>query len=174
MATRPSKDKPRVDVAEIQKLIRMIERSPVTEFELVDNDLKIRISKNGSHHEVTMMPAPMAMPQMGYAPAPMQMPAMMPGAPAPAAESRPAPSANMIEIKAPMVGTYYRAPSPDADPYVRVGDVVDVGKVLCIIEAMKLMNEIESEVKGKIVEMLVENAQPVEFGQVLFRIERAG
>ncbi len=73
-----------------------------------------------------------------------------------------------------MVGTFYRAPSPDADPYVRVGDIVEPGKVLCIIEAMKLMNEIEAEVKGRIVDIVAENAQPVEFGQVMFRIERIG
>ncbi|MBK6910002.1 MAG: acetyl-CoA carboxylase biotin carboxyl carrier protein [bacterium] len=176
MSTRPTKDKPRLDIAEIQKLIRMIERSPITEFELVENDLKIRISKNGSHPEITMMPAQMAMPQMGYAPqqmAAMQAPLAAPTAPAAASETR-APSANTVDVKAPMVGTLYRAPSPDAEPYIRVGDMVEPGKVLCIIEAMKLMNEIECEVKGRVVEILVDNAQPVEFGQVLFRIERAG
>jgi len=80
-------------------------------------------------------------------------------------------SKNLIEIKAPMVGTFYRAPSPGAKPYVEVGDVIEPGTVLCIIEAMKLMNEIKSEVKGKIVEILVENGEPVEFGQPLFLVE---
>ncbi len=78
---------------------------------------------------------------------------------------------NTVDIKAPMVGTYYRSPSPEAAPYVSVGDTIGIGQVLCIIEAMKLMNEIKSEVRGKILEMLVDNAEPVEFGQVIFVIE---
>jgi len=80
---------------------------------------------------------------------------------------------NRVVITSPMVGTFYRAPAPDADPYVEVGTQVEVGQTVCIIEAMKLMNEIESEVKGRIVQMLVENAQPVEFGQKLFLVEPA-
>ncbi|MFA5156245.1 MAG: acetyl-CoA carboxylase biotin carboxyl carrier protein [Candidatus Omnitrophota bacterium] len=79
--------------------------------------------------------------------------------------------ANAVEIKAPMVGTFYRAPSPEAAPYVEVGQVIETGHVICIIEAMKLMNEIKSEVKGKIIEVLVDNAEPVEFGQPMFLIE---
>jgi acetyl-CoA carboxylase biotin carboxyl carrier protein len=75
---------------------------------------------------------------------------------------------NLLEVTSPMVGTFYRAPAPDADPYVEIGTIVEVGQTVCIIEAMKLMNEIESEVKGRIVRILVENAQPVEFGQKLF------
>ena len=78
---------------------------------------------------------------------------------------------NTIDIKAPMVGTYYRSPSPEAAPYVSVGDTIGIGQVLCIIEAMKLMNEIKSEVRGRILEILVDNAEPVEFGQVIFVIE---
>jgi len=174
MSTRTSKEKPRIDIAEIQKLIRMIERSPINEFELVENDLKIRISKNGASGSVTMVSAPQ-MPNlapMGY---PTQAPIMHAApsvAPTAATTPAPVPSANTVEIKAPMVGTFYRAPSPDTDPYVRVGDIVEPGKVLCIIEAMKLMNEIEAEFKGRVVDVLVENAQPVEFGQAMFRIER--
>jgi oxaloacetate decarboxylase alpha subunit len=78
---------------------------------------------------------------------------------------------HLVAIVSPMVGTFYRAPAPDADPYAEVGDVVEVGQTVCIIEAMKLMNEIESEVKGRVVRILVENAQPVEYGQKLFLIE---
>lgn len=176
MSTRTSKEKTRIDIGEIQKLIRMIERSPINEFELVESDLKIRISKNGLSSQ--LIPAGMQLPAvpLGYsAPAPLAAMQSLPTAsPVTAASVQSAPTANIVEVKAPMVGTFYRAPSPDADPYVRVGDIVEIGKVMCIIEAMKLMNEIEAEFKGKIVDVLVENAQPVEFGQVMFRIERIG
>lgn len=91
---------------------------------------------------------------------------------APAAEQAPAVAlTNTIEVKAPMVGTFYRAPNPEAPPYVEVGQVIEPGQVICIIEAMKLMNEIKSEIKGKISEVLAENAEPVEFGQPLFLVE---
>ncbi|MBK6766962.1 MAG: acetyl-CoA carboxylase biotin carboxyl carrier protein [bacterium] len=145
-------------------------RSPINEFELVENDLKIRISKNG-HGQVTVMSAPQlqAMPQLGYAPQMPAVPQMQQAAPATVPESRPTPPTNTVEIKAPMVGTFYRAPSPDAESYVRVGDVIEPGRVLCIIEAMKLMNEIEAEIKGRIVDIVAENALPVEFGQVMFQ-----
>jgi acetyl-CoA carboxylase biotin carboxyl carrier protein len=87
------------------------------------------------------------------------------------AQAKDAAQAKTAEIKAPMVGTFYRAPAPEAPPYAEVGQVVDVGQVICIIEAMKLMNEIKAEVKGKILEILVDNAEPVEFGQPMFLIE---
>ncbi len=170
MATvRPRSERGRLELQEIKRLIEMIERSPITEFELVDKDLRIRISKNGkesaptAHAAVLPVPAvPVAAPVNGATPA-------APVAAAPA----PAKSVTLHEVKSPMVGTMYRAPAPDADPYVRVGDMVEPGKVLCIVEAMKLMNELECEVSGRIVEICVENAQPVEFGQVMFRIETA-
>ncbi|MGH7682406.1 MAG: acetyl-CoA carboxylase biotin carboxyl carrier protein [Candidatus Eiseniibacteriota bacterium] len=104
-------------------------------------------------------------------------PAMMAGATAPpaaaSAESKEeaAPAANLIAIKSPMVGTFYRSPAPDADPYVEENSSIDVGQTVCIVEAMKLMNEIESDVKGRITSILVENGQPVEYGQVLFQVE---
>ncbi|RPH94603.1 acetyl-CoA carboxylase biotin carboxyl carrier protein [candidate division KSB1 bacterium] len=164
--TRPKVDKSRFDLHEIKKLIELIERSPITEFELVEKDLRVRISKNGSApvhgREPSVVPAmvaPIAAPLPAAAAAPVET--------APPAE----PKRQLYELKSPMVGTFYRAPSPDADPYVRVGDVVEPGKVLCIVEAMKLMNELESEVRGRIVEILIDNAQPVEFGQILFRID---
>ncbi|TNE88970.1 MAG: acetyl-CoA carboxylase biotin carboxyl carrier protein, partial [Deltaproteobacteria bacterium] len=94
-------------------------------------------------------------------------------APAPAANAPAADDPNLKTIESPMVGTFYRAPNPDADVFVKVGDSVSPGKVLCIVEAMKLMNEIESEVSGTIVEILVENGQPVQFGQPLFKIRPA-
>ena len=86
-------------------------------------------------------------------------------------EPAPAPAANLLPIKSPMVGTFYRSPAPDADPYVEENSAVDVGQTVCIVEAMKLMNEIESDVRGRIARILVENAQPVEYGQVLFLVE---
>jgi acetyl-CoA carboxylase biotin carboxyl carrier protein len=94
--------------------------------------------------------------------------------PAPVAAAPASPTAeNATVIVSPMVGTFYRAPAPDADPYVEVGDMVEVGQTVCIVEAMKLMNEIESDFRGRVVRILVENAQPVEFGQKLFLIEPA-
>ena len=160
---RPKVERGRIELHDIKKLIEMIERSPITEFELVEKDLKIRISKNGTAPSaVHAMPAPIAAMHL---PAPATAAAEV--AP-PVPEVKPP---QIHEVKSPMVGTFYRAPSPDAEPYVRIGDVVEPGKVLCILEAMKLMNEFEAEVRGKIVDILVENAQPVEFGQVLFRID---
>jgi acetyl-CoA carboxylase biotin carboxyl carrier protein len=95
------------------------------------------------------------------------------GAASPAAPALPAKTEQHAAITSPMVGTFYRAPAPDADPYVEVGDIVEVGQTICIVEAMKLMNEIESEVRGRVVKILVENAQPVEYGQTLFLVEPA-
>ena len=97
-------------------------------------------------------------------------PVAAPGSPAPAA----APPSHLVEIKSPMVGTFYSAPEPGAEPYVKAGSRVATGQVVCIIEAMKIMNEIESEVAGVVREVLVENAQPVEFGQLLFRVDPHG
>jgi acetyl-CoA carboxylase biotin carboxyl carrier protein len=162
--SRPKVEKSRFDLQEIKKLIELIERSPITEFELVDKDLRVRISKNNGGapavHEVVVPAAVVqAAPALAAAPPPELV--------APPAE----PQKQLYELKSPMVGTFYRSPSPDADPYVRTGDSVEPGKVLCIVEAMKLMNELECEVRGRIAEILVENAQPVEFGQILFRID---
>jgi len=158
--SRPKTEKSRFDLQEIKKLIELIERSPITEFELVAKDLRVRISKNGSGapavHEMSV---------------PAAVVRALPAAAAPAAEPAAPPQKQLYELKSPMVGTFYRSPSPDADPYVRVGDLVEPGKVLCIVEAMKLMNELECEVHGRIAEILIENVQPVEFGQVLFRID---
>jgi acetyl-CoA carboxylase biotin carboxyl carrier protein len=98
-------------------------------------------------------------------------PAVHPAAPAAGAPAAPAPASNLVEIKSPMVGTFYRSPEPGAEAYVKVGSRVSPGQVVCIIEAMKIMNEIESEVAGVVKETLLENSQPVEFGQPLFRVD---
>ena len=147
---------------ELKRLIRLVQRTGIGELELNSGGRSVRISASpsdgGSGH------AAVAIPARGPA-APAAHPAAVPPAPAPA--EPPAGKA----IVSPMVGTFYRAPAPDADPFVEVGDVVEVGQTVCIIEAMKLMNEIEAETKGRVAQILVENAQPVEFGQKLFLID---
>ncbi|HEY8496181.1 MAG TPA: acetyl-CoA carboxylase biotin carboxyl carrier protein [Limnochordales bacterium] len=148
-----------MDLESIKELIELVSKSGIDEFELETEGLKVAMRKLSAAR-----PAP-AMPPVEQAPAP--------AAPAPAAESKPAAKDDrFVQITAPMVGTFYRAPAPDAEPYVKVGDIVEVGQTLCIIEAMKLMNEIESEVRGRVTEILVENAQPVEYGQPLFVLEK--
>ncbi len=173
-----------MDLKEVRQLIKIVETSDISEIEIEEEGKKLRITKRfpSKNGETVVMPAytqamPMmpaqqvaqqALPQVQEQALPVQQEA------APAGEqAEPARGKNIVEVRSPMVGTFYRAPSPDAEPYVEVGQTVAVGQTLCIIEAMKLMNEIESEVNGKIVDILVENAQPVEFNQVLFLIEKA-
>jgi acetyl-CoA carboxylase biotin carboxyl carrier protein len=153
-----------MDLNEVKKLIKLVERSQIAEIEIFEKGMKIRISKNGAGSAHTLVTAPVV--QAAPPPAPSTEAAPAPETPAPVATQ-----ANIVEVRSPMVGTFYRAPSPDADPYVRVGDPVEPGTVLCIVEAMKLMNEIESEIRGKVVDIPVDNAQPVEYDQVLFRVE---
>ncbi|MBF0216485.1 MAG: acetyl-CoA carboxylase biotin carboxyl carrier protein [Candidatus Omnitrophica bacterium] len=144
----------------IQELIQLMTDYGLNEMELEQEGLKVKFIKRPyGVVEQTMIPGPVVSHrEFQTAPAASQ------------GKADKAPS-NLAEIKAPMVGTFYRAPSPEADPYVRVGDVIHKGDVICIIEAMKLMNEVKSEVDGKIVNILSENAEPVEFGQALFQIE---
>ena len=159
-----------MDVKDLKLLIKMITETDITEFEMNDAVEKIVI-KRGQKTEYVAMSAPAAT----YATLP---PVAAPvAAPAPAQASAPAAAAAAVEtgetINSPIVGTFYRAPAPDAAPYIEVGQVVEKGQVLCIVEAMKLMNEIEAEFRCKIVKICKENAQPVEFGDPLFVIERA-
>ncbi len=157
---------------EIRELVKIVESSTVGEIEITRWFWgKIRISKTATH--VTAV-TPAVSPVQVQAPVPVvqqEAPAAPSQAPAATEVAAPVESSNTIEIKAPMVGTFYRSPAPDAQPYIKEGDVISQGKVLCIIEAMKLMNEIEAEVSGKIVKILVENAQPVEYNQPLFLVE---
>jgi acetyl-CoA carboxylase biotin carboxyl carrier protein len=154
-----------MDLALLKKLVRIVEQSGVDEIEVEEEGLRVRISRGG-HGHASAAPAPAA---YAAAPAVMAAPA---AAPAPAAAAAPAaPEKKYHEIKSPIVGTFYRAPAPDADSYVEVGHEVQAKSVLCIIEAMKLMNEIESDVAGKVVKILVENGQPVEYNQPLFLID---
>ena len=162
-----------MELKEIRQLIKIVEGSNISEFQLEEDGIKLIIKKelksgNGTVQDTTIQMIPTAVAAQPAAPV-AEAPAAVPAVDEAPAEA--APAANIHEVRSPMVGTFYRAPSPDADPYVEVGDSVSVGQTLCIVEAMKLMNEIESEVSGKIVKILVENAQPVEYNQVLFLIE---
>jgi len=158
-----------MNLKELKELIDMLKDTDISEVEIERSGVKVRIRKGG---DVTYHPV---MPRMEYPPAAIVAPAVAePPAAAPAAE-KPAEAAKTSQIKvtSPIVGTFYRSSSPEKPAYVEVGDTVKKGQVLCIIEAMKLMNEIESETAGKIVQILVENGQPVEYGQPLFVIEPA-
>ncbi len=154
-----------MDLNLIKKLIRVVENSKITEFSFSQADLKIKISKNSTGTQNVVHSVPQVVPQ----PAVSKSEAMSSDSKQPESTT----SSNLHEIKSPIVGTFYRAPAPDADPYVHVGDSISPGTVMCIVEAMKLMNEIESDVSGKIVKILVENATPVEYNQPLFLIEKS-
>jgi acetyl-CoA carboxylase biotin carboxyl carrier protein len=155
-----------MDINLLKKLIKMVEQSAIAEFSVQEGDLKVKISKNSkSPAHVNIQPS------FDYQNAAIQSAA----SPKQSSEVTAPPTieakSNLHEIKSPIVGTFYRAPAPDADTYVQIGDIVAPGNVLCIVEAMKLMNEIESDVSGKIVKILVENSSPVEYNQPLFLIE---
>jgi acetyl-CoA carboxylase biotin carboxyl carrier protein len=157
-----------IDLRYLKKLVEMLDQSSVDSIELLsDKGVKIRISKTPQQRGAVQVSAPMAMPQM------VQTAAAAAPAAAPAPKAEPAKS-NLLEVKSPMVGTYYGAPEPGAKPYLSVGDRISKGQILCIIEAMKIMNEIESEFDGVVKEISAENAHPVEYGQVLFRIDPNG
>jgi acetyl-CoA carboxylase biotin carboxyl carrier protein len=152
-----------VDLKDIKAIIDLMKKNSVSEFEMEKEGFKIRLKRNGGgsgamqYEEGT---------QVVYAPQPMGVPAVSAAAPAAVA---PAVSTG-LEIKSPMIGTFYRAPSPESGSYVEVGSEVGPETVVCIIEAMKVMNEIKAEVKGVVTEILVDNAKPVEFGQPLFKV----
>jgi len=153
--------KAKIDYDEIKKLITLLEERNLSLFELEVDGLKIKVSRN----------VPAAAPVYQIAPAAPQ-PASEAGAPAvPSAGPAPEHDMDVRFVNSPMVGTFYRAPSPNADPFVEIGDVVKKGQTLCIIEAMKLMNEIESDADGVITAIHVENGKPVEYGQKLFAIK---
>jgi len=168
MATGPSSPKKAsVNLKDLKKIIEMMRKAELTEVDVEQEGIKIKLRK-GSAPELA---APSAAPaQLATAPAALAPAAPAALAPAPAA---PAPAPAGLTITAPMVGTFYRSPSPDAAVFIQEGSMIEPGKTVCIIEAMKLMNEIKAEVKGRIVKVLVENAQPVEYGQPLFIVEPA-
>lgn len=149
-----------MDLRKLKKLIDLVEESGISELELTEGEEKVRISRN-----LAVAPTTFQYAAQPYAPAP----AAAPSAPAPAVEAAPAAIEGNV-VKSPMVGTFYRASSPDAKPFVDVGSTVSAGDTLCIVEAMKLLNEIESDFSGVIKAILVENGQPVEYGEPLFII----
>ncbi|MEK9502163.1 acetyl-CoA carboxylase biotin carboxyl carrier protein [Gaopeijia maritima] len=158
-----------IDLDFLERLIQAIDQSSIDSIEIERGGTRVHIGKTPPQ-TVAAAGAPMAMPMHMAAPAAAPAPAAAAPAAAPAVEEAPAPS-NLIDVTSPMVGTFYRAPAPDAPAYVDVGSKVGEGATLCIIEAMKLMNELEAEVSGTVAEICVENAEPVEYGQVLFRID---
>jgi len=160
---------------EIRQLVKIVEESSIADLEVTSWwGRKVKISKYPPSAANSTMHLPsqiyMSAPQPPHTPPPATPQAVAP-APVPEAQ-QPAAGKAAEEIKSPMVGTFYRAPAPDAEPYVHVGSVVQKGQVLCIIEAMKLLNEIEAEFTCRIVDILVENAQPVEYNQPLFKVEK--
>ena len=154
-----------MDLRKLKTLIDLVAESGISELEVTEGESKVRIVKSAtaSHSQVVMMQQQPSAP-VAQAPAAVAAPAV----PAEAPVAAPAPVGHVV--KSPMVGTFYGAPEPGAKPYVSVGQQVKQGQVLCIIEAMKIMNEIESEVSGTIVEVCAADAHPVEYGQVLFRV----
>lgn len=164
-----------MEFKQIQELIKAINKSNISELSVEEGDFKITIKQAQTISETQFVAVQAPMPQMLPQAAPQA--AALPAAPAPAAQVTPAaaPAANdkLITIKSPMIGTFYRSPSPDKPSFVNVGDDIKQGDVLCIVEAMKLFNEIESEVSGKIVKVLIDDASPVEYDQPLFLVEPA-
>ena len=159
-----------MDLKDIKAIIDLMKKNSVSEFELEKQDFKIRL-KRGINGGSPALPAYDDQPQaVAYPVAPV---APVAPAPLPTPSLPPPPATNETEIKSPMIGTFYRAPSPESAPYVEVGTEVNPETVVCIIEAMKVMNEIKAEAKGVITQVTVENAKPVEFGQPLFRIRPA-
>jgi acetyl-CoA carboxylase biotin carboxyl carrier protein len=157
---------------ELKELIDFLVEKDITEFELERGDVKVRI-KRGAEPVITpaaAAPSLVQMPTPADAARPAAAPPSPPTAAPSAAPAEPAEEAGLHIVKSPIVGTYYEAPSPGSPPFIKVGDEVAAGQVLCIVEAMKLMNEIESDVAGEVVKILVSNNQPIEYGQPLFAI----
>ena len=153
-----------MDLKDIKAIIDLMRKNAVSEFELEKQDFKIRLKRSGAGGAVREFEEP---PVAAYAPTggvAGPMPANLLATPAPA------PASNEAEIKSPMIGTFYRSPSPESASYVDIGTEVNPDTVVCIIEAMKVMNEIKAETRGVVTALLVENAKPVEFGQPLFKI----
>lgn len=174
-----------MEFKDIQELVKLINKSNLSEFIMQEGDFKLTIrTKNyvkgkikAMEPQVVSVPQPQVMPVQHMQPVqsvPVTPPAQAKAEPKAAKEPAEEDTANYLEIKSPIVGTFYRSPSPDKPPYVKVGDSVAAGDVVCIVEAMKLFNEIESEISGKIVKVMVEDASPVEYDQVLYLVDPKG
>ena len=163
-----------MNLKELKELVEFLVEKDIAEFELERGDLKVRVRRTGDSvpvppppPQVIHIPAHPVTPMVQHAPAPSA--AAAPQTP-PAAAAPPAEAEELHTVKSPIVGTYYEAPSPGSPPFVKIGDLVEAGQVLCIVEAMKLMNEIESDVAGEVMKKFASNGQPVEYGQALFAI----
>lgn len=143
-----------MEIKKLKEFIKFMEDNDLNELEIEEDGKRIRLKKNSSEQPAVVLPAPSQVP-------------------AAAALEDGATTTNTLEIKSPMVGTFYTAPSPGAKPYVEIGSHIKSGDIVCIVEAMKLMNEIKAEVGGKVVQILVQSGEPIEFGQTLFTIEPA-
>ena len=153
-----------MELKDIKAIIDLMKKNSITEFELEEKDSKLRL-KRGLNGGVPVAPSEEAMPMM-----PMPAPVPMMPITAPMPVTAPVVNTGEIDVKSPMIGTFYRSPSPEAASYVEVGTEVNHDTIVCIIEAMKVMNEIKAEVKGVVTQTLVENGKPVEFGQPLFKV----
>jgi acetyl-CoA carboxylase biotin carboxyl carrier protein len=160
-----------MDIKQIKSLVKLVESSAINELEVSEEGFQIRITKSASPDHAVIASVPQTQVVQSAPPPPTTYETSVQEAKVVPTEG--AHPDNVVEICAPMVGTFYRSPSPDAESYVEVGAAINPGKILCIIEAMKLMNEIEAEISGKIVKILVENAQPVEYNQPLFLVEKS-
>jgi acetyl-CoA carboxylase biotin carboxyl carrier protein len=160
-----------MDLAYVKKVIKLIEKSDVDEIEIEEEGKKIRVAKHKNQQPTFVQVA--AQPPFASSQVVQSTPAPSPAAASAHAPVSGTPETKYHEVRSPIVGTFYRAPAPDAEPYVEVGQNVSLGSVLCIVEAMKLMNEIESDVSGRLTQILVENGKPVEYNQVLFLIEKS-
>ena len=163
-----------MDIRKVKKLIELLDESGIAEIEITEGEESVRISRHSSVAPAAPVavaaPAPMMAPAPAAAPAPAPAAAPAEAAPAPAAE----PEEDGYQVTAPMVGTFYSASSPGSPAFVQVGDKVNEGDTLCIVEAMKMMNQIESDVSGTIKSIRAQNGEPVEYGQVLFVIDQRG
>jgi acetyl-CoA carboxylase biotin carboxyl carrier protein len=163
-----------LDLRELKEILQILEEKEIAEFELEEEGMKLRIRKAAASPNHSAAPAPPVSFVHAVTPSAPNVAVPMPASPAPApAEPPPVPTAEeqgLVTVKSPIVGTFYRAPDPGSSPFVNVGDRVRVGQVLCIIEAMKLMNEIEAEVAGEVVKVHHESGQPVQYGEPLFAI----
>ncbi len=151
-----------MDIRKIKKLIELLEQSSLTEMEITEGEETVKLSRMGQQAQAAPEQAQVAVPAAAA-------PSAAPTAQTPAANAAEEPSG--LLVRSPMVGTFYASPSPDSEAFVKVGQSINVGDTLCMVEAMKMFNQIESELKGKIKKILVENGQPVEFDEPLFEIE---